>query len=81
MGKIYITLYIYFCRQISQKNFYSLVWVAHACNPSYIGGRDQKDGGLKPAQANSSLDSILKITNTKKDWWSDSRGRVPTWQV
>jgi hypothetical protein len=24
--------------------------VAHACNPSYSGGREQKDGGLKPAQ-------------------------------
>jgi hypothetical protein len=27
--------------------------VAHACNLSYSGGRDQKDHGLKPAQANS----------------------------
>jgi hypothetical protein len=23
--------------------------VAHACNPSYSGGRDQEDHGLKPA--------------------------------
>jgi hypothetical protein len=23
--------------------------VAHTCNPSYSGGRDQKDHGLKPA--------------------------------
>jgi hypothetical protein len=23
--------------------------VAHACNPSYSGGRDQEDYGLKPA--------------------------------
>jgi hypothetical protein len=23
--------------------------VDHACNPSYSGGRDQEDGGLKPA--------------------------------
>jgi hypothetical protein len=36
--------------------------VAHACNPSYSGGRDQEDTGLKPAQANS---SISKIPNTK----------------
>jgi hypothetical protein len=28
--------------------------VAHACNPSYSGGRDQEDLGSKPAQANSS---------------------------
>jgi hypothetical protein len=27
--------------------------VDHACNPSYSGGRDQEDHGLKPAQANS----------------------------
>jgi hypothetical protein len=30
------------------------VLVAHVCNPSYSGGRDQEDLGLKPAQANSS---------------------------
>jgi hypothetical protein len=28
--------------------------VAHTGNPSYSGGRDQEDHGLKPAQANSS---------------------------
>jgi hypothetical protein len=27
--------------------------VAHACSPSYSGGRDQEDHGSKPAQANS----------------------------
>jgi hypothetical protein len=27
--------------------------VAHAYNPSYSGDRDQEDGSLKPAQANS----------------------------
>jgi hypothetical protein len=26
---------------------------ADACNPSYLGGRDQEDHGLKPALANS----------------------------
>jgi hypothetical protein len=30
--------------------------VAHACNPSYSGARDQEDQSLKPAQANSSQD-------------------------
>jgi hypothetical protein len=30
--------------------------VAHACNPSYSGGRDLEDHGSKPAQANSLLD-------------------------
>jgi hypothetical protein len=38
----------------------SLVPVAHACNPSYAGGRDQKDRGQKPAWVNSSQDIISK---------------------
>jgi hypothetical protein len=38
--------------------------VAHACNPSHSGDRDQEDCGSKPARANSSRDSILKIPNT-----------------
>jgi hypothetical protein len=44
----------------------SQVPVAHACNPSYSGGRDQEDRGLKPAEANSSWDSILKNLNQKR---------------
>jgi hypothetical protein len=39
--------------------------VAHACNPSYSGGRDQEDHGSKPAQTNSSQDPILKKLITK----------------
>jgi hypothetical protein len=27
--------------------------VTHACNPSYLRGRDQEDHGSKPARANS----------------------------
>jgi hypothetical protein len=37
---------------------------SHTCNPIYPGGRDQEDRGLRPAQANSSGDTILKIPNT-----------------
>jgi hypothetical protein len=40
--------------------------VAHVCNPSYSGGRDQEDCSLKPAQANSLKDTILKKPFTKK---------------
>jgi hypothetical protein len=40
--------------------------VAHASNPSYSGGRDQEDHGLKPSQPNSSQDPILKKPITKK---------------
>jgi hypothetical protein len=32
--------------------------VAHACNPSYSGGRDQEDHSSKPAWANGLWDSI-----------------------
>jgi hypothetical protein len=31
---------------------------AHTYNPSYLGGRDQEDQGLKPAQAKSSMEPI-----------------------
>jgi hypothetical protein len=40
--------------------------VAHTCNPSYSGGRDQEDRGSKPAQFNSSRDPILKKTHHQK---------------
>jgi hypothetical protein len=40
--------------------------VVHACNPSYSGGRDQEDRGLKPAQANSSARPYLEKPFTKK---------------
>jgi hypothetical protein len=36
------------------------VTVAHICNPSFPGGRDQEDHGSKPAQENSSTDPILE---------------------
>jgi hypothetical protein len=40
--------------------------VAHACNPSCSGGRDQEDQGSKPAQGNSLQDPILKKTYHQK---------------
>jgi hypothetical protein len=47
--------------------------VAHACNPSYSGDRDQEDCGSRPAWAKSLRDPILEIPITKKGWWSGSR--------
>jgi hypothetical protein len=44
----------------------SWVPMAHACNPSYSGGRDQEDYGSKPAWATRSQDPILKKPITKK---------------
>jgi hypothetical protein len=43
--------------------------VAHTCNPSCLGGRDQEHRGLKPAEANSSRNPVSKIPNTKREWW------------
>jgi hypothetical protein len=43
-----------------------LVPVAHACNPSNMEDRDQKDCEYKPVWANSSRDPIFKNPNTKK---------------
>jgi hypothetical protein len=40
--------------------------VAHTCNPSYSGGRDQYDHGSKPTQANSSRAPILKTSYKKR---------------
>jgi hypothetical protein len=34
--------------------------VAHSCNPSYSGGRDQKDCGLMPARAKSARPYLRK---------------------
>jgi hypothetical protein len=53
---------------VSIKNSFSPSLVAHTCNPSYSGGRDQKDSGSKAAWANSSLDPISEVTNAKKGW-------------
>jgi hypothetical protein len=39
--------------------------VAHACNPSYLGDRDQEDYGSKPDWENGLQDPILNKTNTK----------------
>jgi hypothetical protein len=36
-----------------------------ACNPSYLGGRDQEDGSSKPAHTNSSERSCLEKDFTK----------------
>jgi hypothetical protein len=40
--------------------------VAHSCNPSYLGGRDQEDHCSKPPQANGLQDPILKKTHHTK---------------
>jgi hypothetical protein len=41
------------------------VSVAHICNPSYSGGRDQEDRSWKPPWANSSARPYLEKTHHK----------------
>jgi hypothetical protein len=69
------TLYLDLLREKTEDSNlrkYSWTLVAHICNPSYSGGREQEGCGSKPAWANSSQDPILKKT-IKKGWWSGSR--------
>jgi hypothetical protein len=40
--------------------------VAHDCNPSSSGDRDQEDPGSKPAWANISQDPIFKNSSQKR---------------
>jgi hypothetical protein len=60
-------------RYTHAKEYYSAIkrntcWepVAHAYYPSYSGGRDQEDQGLKPAQGTSSRDPISKKIPSQK---------------
>jgi hypothetical protein len=55
----------YLAEKTEKKHKPSQAPVAHACNPSYSGDRDQEDLSSKPARANSWRDPISKIPNTK----------------
>jgi hypothetical protein len=62
----------------SERSQTSQAPVAHACNPSYSGGRDQENRSLKPAQANSSWDPIMEIPNTHTQTHTDTHTK--SWQ-
>jgi hypothetical protein len=47
--------------------------VAHVCNPSYWGCRDQEDQGWKPAQGNSKEDPISEIASAR---WTSGVAQV-----
>jgi hypothetical protein len=68
-GQVYV--------QKQWKKTWSWAPVAQAYNPSYKEVRDQEGHGSQPAWANSSVDPISKIPNTKKGWQSGSSGGVP----
>jgi hypothetical protein len=57
---------------------HNITWVlvAHTCNPSYSGGRDQEGCTSKPAWANSLQDPILKMPFTKRSGVM-AQGEVP----
>jgi hypothetical protein len=42
--------------------------VVYTCNPSYLGGRDQEDHSLKPAQATKARPYLKSIQHKKKSW-------------
>jgi hypothetical protein len=53
-------------------------------NPRYSGGRDWKDRSLKPAEANSSQDPIVKKKKEKpiaKKGWQSGSGCMPQVQT
>jgi hypothetical protein len=64
----WLELEINMLNEISQDQKAKYCWapVAHTCNPSYSGGRDQEDCSLKPAWANSLRDSILNNPSQKR---------------
>jgi hypothetical protein len=51
--------------------------VAHTCNPSYSGGRDQEDPGAKPAWANSSARPYLEKNASQKRAGGVAQGGGP----
>jgi hypothetical protein len=55
--------------------------VAHACNPSYLGGLDGEDQGLRPVEQIVWDIPSPKITRAKMDWRNGSSSRVPALQV
>jgi hypothetical protein len=57
---------ILYNKLIFKNHWLCQVLVPHTYNPSYSGGRDQKDWGLKSARANNLWGFISKVLNTKK---------------
>jgi hypothetical protein len=52
--------------RLFMKKIFHQALVAHACNPSYSGSRDQEDCSLKLAWANSSGDPSSRTPSQKK---------------
>jgi hypothetical protein len=56
--------------KLIQRAEVSQALVAHACNPSYSGGRDQEDRSPKPAWANFLRPYLKKPYHKIKVWQS-----------
>jgi hypothetical protein len=54
--------------QLYQMEGKSRVLVAHTCNPSYSGGRDQKDQGSRPA-LKIVLETLSQLNPSQKKGW------------
>jgi hypothetical protein len=52
------------------------VLVAHTCNLSYSGDREQEDHSLKPAQAKCEKPYLKENHDKRKGCWSGSRCRL-----
>jgi hypothetical protein len=63
---------------LKRKSIWALV--AHTCNPSYSGGRDQEDHSSKPVQAKRFVRLYLKNNQHKKELVGGSRCR-PSVQI
>jgi hypothetical protein len=55
--------------------------MAHTCNPSYLGGREQEDHGSRLVQENSSQDPVSKKNQNQLDWRCGSSDRVSALQA
>jgi hypothetical protein len=56
--------------------------VAHACNPSYSGGRDQEDcDQIAHKTLSQKKERERERNSTKSDWWNGSSDRAPALQV
>jgi hypothetical protein len=57
------------------------VLVAHICNPSYSGGRDQEDCGSKLARANSSSRPYTEKNPSQKRDGEVAQGVAPKFKI
>jgi hypothetical protein len=55
--------------------------VAHTCNPTYSGGREIRRIEVQSQPGKIVHEPLLENIHHKKDWQSDSNGKVPAQQA